>query len=210
MEMMGYTIIRSGAMGIDIGFVKLNADGELEPDGTDIERVTNAPGFFNMMQMVSHLMPMFEMLEKNDPNIRPHLQGFRDYVLTDRADRLAKFRDYSEFLQRALGQMHEMAGGGEMLAGGLPAIDVDEFDEDLRAFIGGFMLSDKSFGADEVAPFVPFLGVTVGLLKHGTEAYAESQPQVAEAMHAAAECVATLAKFCDDAVTQNKRVYVSC
>ena len=149
-------------MGIDIMYAK-QENGQWSQDGEEQERVASAGQFFNLSSMLTNLLDLIKGID--DPNLVEQMKPFWEFVKEDREEKIERFNYHCNFINDARKQMLEQAGEGAKMVGG-PSGDVDPetFDAEMRAFIGGFMLTGDPVPPETTETVMAFIYVASGLM----------------------------------------------
>lgn len=132
------------------------------------------------------------------------VETFDRYVKVHRAEGLARFRAYYEFLDEVARAMRRDG----IDPGGRPAVEMlplETIDEDARVFFGRFILTERVIEPEEAAWLNPVIGLALGLFSNYATKYRVSDPNLARILEDARETLAVAARYCDQAVERGKR-----
>ena len=194
-------------MGIDVGFCAGETLGEDE-ELVDMQPLASVPEFFNMAQLLGMIMEPIRNIDQQE--ITEAMTTFDTYINEDRPGAEQQFTRYCEFTSQALKammqQMQEKASGEEPvnLTEDNFNVDPDDFHPDVRAFLGKFALSDRVIAPTLARSISPFAGLACGMFSAWRSQVETDQPELADALGNAYECMETIGNYCDRSVDEER------
>ncbi|MCB2155046.1 hypothetical protein KQI84_09175 [bacterium] len=184
-------------MGIDFGILTPDAE---EPQ--QMEEFANIAGFYNLCSLMGQFFPYlvdnFDIRREDGSEDVAFTTGqvfewFGKYTTEEKAENLAAFGGYVEFMNQAAQQIIETEAPED--AEDLRALQIDPvvFEENIRAFWGRLIFRDGALGPDEAPLATAFIGLNLGFLGLLARQYAEDE----EVLAALNEADATLRPLMD-------------
>jgi hypothetical protein len=192
---------------MEIMFVETQ-DGEPVLDESSMDIIGTASDFLNLAQMLGYTLEPIRTIQEDE--VSRHLECFESYLKEAREARKERFSTYCTYLVETLKEIRETADEEIDDLEDVPAmIDIETFDEDVRVLLGGFMLSDDPIPQETITCIIPFIGLSLGFFRQFAEYYKDERSDVAEAFHSAYEYLQVLSNYCDQAIEQEKMLFIS-
>ncbi len=191
-------------MSIEIYFVR-QLEGEWVQDGDEQASIGSVGSLFNLALLLGHVVKSLEPIE--DPDIQKAMAEFSEYVNDKRDEKLASFDGFVEFVNKTV---EEMKAKGEPWDGFDQELDPADFDPDVRAYLGGFLISGEPIEPAHCLRLTAFTGYALAALTSWAEQLKENDSDGAEEIVMVCQTLEPILAFAEATVSEDRLMYVEC
>lgn len=164
------------------------------------EHVASIDTFINLVKMFGLVLEPLRNMDR--PEAAEAMRRFENYIHDDHEKHLETFKEYYIFVTSAMKEFMAELDAKAIIAGDCMALDIETIEADARAFFGRLVLTPHVIPPEEAAIAAPVCTQACELFRSYSEKYQDPNPDLALALSAAHQCLATIQAYCTRAIEE--------